>query len=473
LVGLAAVAFMGFLLLQPKVKALIAYVLMMQFFDAAPSQLFGMYVWDYGAILMLVLACEVFLRKPVMKQPDQGYLVALKIFLAWMLICFLWSLLVYRYPFVHTLKNARYMMLGYFMTLVFIRLFVVQPGSFEFLMKWFYRLTFVLMPVVAIQYLLNKPLLFGQVSEYEGAIRALPVFLPFCLLNLWIILAKLLTSGRLALHECIYAVLVLVTVALSYTRGIYIGVIFTALLLVWTLARDRTLKASSMFNLVLAGVLTLVVLVASGVASKVGGRAVSGLQLLGSGDTSSSHVKDDTFSGRLGLAAERFSLSWARNPLVGYGFIHEDDVPEDLRNSLKYGTALGGTAADPTAFSRFYEGGHYMLGLYTADIAWADIVICTGWVGVLLFGAMVLTFSIERFASRNQVHPMGYAVRTALFLQLAMMFLLMFDGNSFYSVMHIPAFLLAGYSLTRDGRDAANTNPILAIRQARPANLMA
>ncbi len=217
----------------------------------------------------------------------------------------------------------------------------------------------------------------------------------------------------------------------------------------------------------------LVVLVASGVASKVGGRVISGLQLLGSGDTPASHVKDDTFSGRLGLAAERFSLAWSQNPLVGYGFIHEDDVPAELRGSLKYGTVLGGTAADPTAFSRFAEDGHYVLGLYSADIAWADIVVCTGWVGVVLFGAIVLTFVIERSRSRGAIHPMGYAVQTGLYLQLAMMFVLMFDGNSFYSVMHIPALLLAGYSLTRFKPSEATANPNVATSRTRPANLMA
>jgi hypothetical protein len=168
--GVALIGFLAFLTWEPKVKALVSFVLMMQFFDAAPNLLFGMYVWDYGAILMLITAIELFFRTPVQEPVKHGYLVALRIFLAWMTVCFLWSLLVYRYDVVHTIKNARYMVLGYFMTLVFIRLFAVQPGSFEFLMKWIYRLTFVLMPVVVLQFLARKQLLFGLVSEYEGAL---------------------------------------------------------------------------------------------------------------------------------------------------------------------------------------------------------------------------------------------------------------------------------------------------------------
>jgi hypothetical protein len=356
------------------------------------------------------------------------------------------------------------------MTIVFIRLFSVQPDSFEFLIKWFYRLTFVLMPVVLLQYVLKKPLLSGLISEYEGALRAVPVFLPLCLLNFWIICAKFLSSEKPVIHELIYMLLVLVTVALTYTRGIYIAVILTAGLLLWTMARDRTLKASSLFSVVAAGLLILVVLFASGMAQKVGGRVISGLQLLSTDESSSSSKqKDDTFTGRLGLAAERFSLVWTHNPLVGYGFIHEDDVPSDLRNRLRYGTVLGGTAADPTAYSRFYEfSSHYILGFYTADIAWADIAISIGWVGVLLLIAVMLTFVFGHYSNPNTVHPMGYAVKTGLFLQLMMMFLLTFDGNNFYGAVHIPAFLLAGYSLTRDRR----VNSRAPAMQTRPVNLM-
>jgi O-Antigen ligase len=447
-----AVALIGlllFLTLQPKVKALVSFVLMMQFFDVAPNLLFGMYVWDYGAILMLITAIELFFRNPVQEPVKHGYLVALRIFLAWMTVCLLWSLLVYRYDVMHTIKNARYMVLGYFMTLVFIRLFSVQPGSFEFLMKWIYRITFAVMPLVVLQFLLHRQLLFGLVSEYEGALRDVPVFLPFCLLNFWIIGTKLLSAEKLAVHEYFYAALVLATVALTFTRGIYIAVVVTAGLLVWTMVWNKTLKASSLFTVAGCGMLLLIAVVASGAAERVAGRALSGLQLLSSQDSSTlSPRKDDTFNGRLGLAAERFSLVWERNPLIGYGFIHEDDVPSELRNSLKYGTALGGTAADPTAYSRSYAySGNYVLGFYTADIAWADIVISTGWIGVVLLITLMATFASGHYLHSDRLHRMGYAVKTGLFLQIAMMVLLTFDGNNFYTAVHIPALLLAGYSL--------------------------
>lgn len=468
--SLGAVGFMVFLLLQPKVKALISFFLMMNFFNIAPDKVLNVYAWDYGAILMLVTAAELCFRQPALEPRNHTYLTVLKVFLAWLFICFSWSLVIYQYPIMHTIKNARYMLVGYSMTLIYIRLFSVQTEAFEFLMKWFYRLTFVMMPVFVLQYVLKTPLLFTQIGDYEGSLRAIPGFLPLCLLNFWIVLARFLSSERLAVHEWIYAALVLITVALTYTRGIYLALIFTGGLLVFTMSRDRTLNAASMLRAVLAAIVVVTVLLASGVATKVVGRAANGLEMLETSSSTSGHRKDDTFSGRLGLAAERFSLAWAQNPLIGYGFLHEEDVSADLRNGLKYGTPLSGTAADPTAFSRFDADGHYTLGFYTADIAWADIVISTGWVGVALLIALVLTFVLEHYRNTGGIHPLGYAVRTGLFLQLAMTFLLMFDGDSFYGNLQIPAFLLAGYSLTRE--HGVRAKSALAVMQMRPPNLM-
>jgi hypothetical protein len=463
--SLAAVGLLAFLFLPPKVKALVSFFLMMQSFNLTPAQIFGMYVWDYGAILMLVTAVEVFLfRQPAQEPENRGYLTALKVFLAWLFICFSWSLLIYQYPILHTIKSARYMVVGYSMTLIFIRLFSVQPDTFEFLMKWFYRLTFALMPLCVLQYMVNKPLLFARINDYEGALRAIPTFLPLCLLNFWIILAKVFSSEKLAVHEWVYAALVLMTVALTYTRGIYIAVIFTTGVLVWTLSRDRTLNAGSAVIAALAAVVMLIVLVASGAADKVGGRVLSGLQLLStSAPASGAGRNDDTFTGRLRLATERFSLVGAQNPLVGFGFLHEEDVPAELRNSLKYGTPVGGTAG------RFDSDGHYTLGLYTADIAWANIVVSTGWVGIALLITFMLTLVFGHYRERVGAHPMGYAVRTGLFLELVMLILLMFDGDSFYNGVQIPAFLLAGYSLTR-ARDWADS--VLPVMRTRPPNLM-
>ena len=65
--ALAGMGFMAFLALQPKVKALISFFLMMNFFNIAPDKVLNVYAWDYGAILMLVTAAELCFRQPALE----------------------------------------------------------------------------------------------------------------------------------------------------------------------------------------------------------------------------------------------------------------------------------------------------------------------------------------------------------------------------------------------------------------------
>jgi hypothetical protein len=82
----------------------------------------------------------------------------------------------------------------------------------------------------------------------------------------------------------------------------------------------------------------------------------------------------------------------------------------------------------------------------------------------------LISFIVGHYRSRNAVHPMGYAVKTGLYLQVVTMIPLMLDGNYFYTFVHIPAFLLAGYSLaSRHRAEAKVPKPAMKIR---PANLL-
>jgi hypothetical protein len=93
-----------------------------------------------------------------------------------------------------------------------------------------------------------------------------------------------------------------------------------------------------------------------------------------------------------------------------------------------------------------------------------------GWVGAVLFVAVLISFIVGHHRGRSTVHPMGYAVKTGLYLQVLTMIPLMFDGNYFYTFVHIPAFLLAGYSLA--GRRRAEVKVPKPAMQMRPANLL-
>jgi hypothetical protein len=110
-----------------------------------------------------------------------------------------------------------------------------------------------------------------------------------------------------------------------------------------------------------------------------------------------------------------------------------------------------------------------MLGFYTPDIAWPNFVIATGWVGTLLLMGLLVIFVISHYRNRRISYASEYAVRTGLFLQIVWMTILTFDGSLFWSGTHIPAFVLAGYSMIGHAQSAPSRQ--FAVR-TRPANLM-
>lgn len=463
------VALVGALALQLaplRIRMLVAFLLMMQFFDVVPNLFLGMYVWDYGAILMLVTAVDLYAFKRVNTRIDSfPYLQVMRLLVGWLVICLAWSLIVYQYPVVHTIKNARYMVVGYAMTFIYLRFFQVERDGFEYLMKWTYRITYALMPVLLLQYLLKVPLMAGLVREYEGEVRAVPIFLPFILLNLWRILTRMVTGAGVGWRDALYATMAAIVIAITFTRGIYLAAIFGFMAVIGAASVDGRARAGALLRAAAVVGVALAVLVVSPVGQKVVGRAINGLSVLSGKTAHMSEVSaDDTFHGRLGLAQERFVLSWDKNPLLGYGFIHEDDVPSELRSGLLYGTVLAGTAEDPEAYSRTYDySSSFVLGFYTADISWADIVISTGVVGVALIIWVVVAFLVGHFVRRGGPHPLGYEMKTAIWTQILVLFLLTFDGNNFYGAVHIPALLFAGYALsTSSGRSEPK----------RPGNLL-
>ena len=467
----AAVGLLAFLMMPLRAQALIAFLLMTQLLDVAPSVLFGMYVWDYGAVLMLIVGIRVYFMKPMVTPRAHGYMIVLRLLICWVVVCFLWSLLVNGYPLDHTIKAARRLLVGYPMALIFARLFCVDPDSFDYLLKWLYRFTLVLMPVALLQYVVQRPLLFGLFRDYEGSLRSLPVFLPLCLLNGWIISAKLLSGARTSWHEMCYLLLAMASVVLSFTRGIYLAVLLAGALLLFLMSRERQLRPGAILRLSLAAFPVLALLLFTGMGQRVGERTLSALHLVG-GDTAAVTSKDldDSYHGRLDLAGERFQLAFHRNPLMGFGFIHEDDVPPELRSQLRYGSVLSGGAANPDAYANLYAtSDRYLLAFYSADIAWADIAITTGTVGIALLVALLLALAADYWRHPNDSHPLGYPVRIGLFLQTLVMFILMFDGDNFFGTVHIPLFLLAGYSLVgiRTQRDEAPALPAF-----KPANLL-
>ena len=206
-------------------------------------------------------------------------------------------------------------------------------------------------------------------------------------------------------------------------------------------------------------VLMLTAVVMSGYFDQVINRAMSGISLVTSGtvNQNSENHDADTFTGRRELVKERFMMALDKNPLFGYGFIHENAISEPLRNSLKYGSII-----NTAEYAEKYAYGHpYVTAFYSADIGWGDMIMKTGIVGFLIF-IFFFIFMFMNFMKEKKINKGYYYSRLAFFLQANMMFLLMFNGNPYVGLaVQLPFYLIAGYTYTSQIRDEANIHKLI------------
>jgi hypothetical protein len=467
--GIAAgtVGLIAFGMLSPRVKVLIAFFVMTSCFDLAPRILFKIDVWDIGAILLLIAWFQLALFKTKVATSTAGYVVTLRVILGWMILCLLWSVLIYEYPVLNSLKASRQMIIGVFSFFVFKELFTVDEGAYGFFMKALYAATFALLPVCLVQFVLHKPLLFGLYREYGDVIRSLPVFLPLVLLYVWIIVSKVLTAARILMHELLYVGMAGAVIVLTFTRGIYLSVLFVFGVMLFMLALKKS-PVSIKLNFVVVPILFILLMLCglglyfSGNADKVVERFTSAVELVMGQTSKTNKNNEDTYTGRVGIAKERFMLVLAHNPVIGYGFMHEDDVPRALRAKLEYGSVI----YTPEYVERYKAGYPYVLALHSADIGWADIMINTGLVGLALWLVFCAVFIANFYMTARRTPAAYYHARLAHFLQIVVGMLLMFESNTFVNLVHIPAFLIAGYWYCANGQPEVESDSVLGVSSA-------
>ena len=461
---LALAGLIWFLALQPRNKVLVAFIFLSSLFDLVPTIVYGFYVRDAGFIMIMIAGGQLLMKRRVTRVPYVAFVRAIQAVLVWAALCLLFGLLVNNYPLLLTLKASRLWILGYLTFFVFIRLYETDPGAFVHLMKWLFRITLVLMPVVLLQYVSGLQLFFGLIREYGGAVRALPVFLPICLMFTWYILCRLLAGQRVPWDEKLYAVLTIVMSTLTYTRGIYLAFIAVFLVMLFLLSISGRLVVNRLVGYVVGLLLCMSMLLLSGSMDRVVNRFMSGVSVIrGVEGTRGNYADDiDTFTGRLKVMGERIALSAERNSLVGFAFIHENLVPGEIRASLRYGSPIN----TPEYQKRYAVGMPYVTSLHQVDIGWGDIAIDTGLVGLVLILVMlggVLQRQLTAVMSRR-LGAEDYFWSTGLFLQMFMLTLLMFNGNPYVHNVHIVSFMLASFAF-RSREASADGRAMVGVRQ--------
>jgi hypothetical protein len=443
-IGIAAVFLGIFLWMRPRYKALVTLIVMASSFDLAPRIISGVDTWDIGAVLLILTGSDVLIRlrrkKPAGGTP--GFLTAFAGFYLWLIVCLLWSLLIYRYPLLPTLKFARQMLIGYLSIFIFSRLLAADEGSLKFLLNSLYRITFLLLPVAIVQYFLHVQILSGTFRDYSGVSRYLPVFLPFCLVFFWRICSRHLAGAKLRIHEVAYAAMVVAVVVMTYTRGIYATFILGLCFITGWLMKDGKLKVGAAAQAAALGLVGAIVLVLSGSLDRALARFGSAVDIVLSNEVADAE-QTDTFTGRLKIVEERFALVARHNPLLGYGFLHDEFAPRELMSSLKYGSVI----YTDQYVQRYRSGLPYAKALHSADAGWADMVLNTGYVGLLLFGVAIVALLVNYWRTPSSGKPDdSYHWRLALLVQTTLFTILMFESNPFVINVQTVGFMIAAYA---------------------------
>jgi hypothetical protein len=456
-----------FLMLSPRLKVCVSIFVMTQCFDLVPRHIFNKDIWDFGtALLVLTWWHLLLLEKKVTIRFDRNVKLLIG-FIAWMSCSFLWSVFIYEYPLIDTVKASRHLIFGYLSFFVFLRLRMVDPAGFEFVQKALYVVTYLLLPVCILQYVINKPLFSGLVVNYEEVLRGLPVFLPFCLLYFWLILSGLLAGREVRWHELIYAGMTMIVTALTFTRGIYLAVTGVFLLMLWLLAKDGEIRLGSFVLQTTIAAACLVGLFLLGALDRVATRFSSGIDILLAGQPTKDGTDVDTFSGRLALVEERFALVARHNPLVGYGFIHENNVSPEFRSRLKHASII----QTPEYKERYRYGHPYVPALLSVDIGWADIVVKTGLIGFMVFVMFLLSMCLS-YAKNRPWDPAHYHVRLACYLQMVFSVLTMFNGNPLVDHVQIPMVFFSSFVIYSQEEELAPVDAASASADAYHENTL-
>lgn len=424
----------GFLLLKGlrniTFGLVITLAIMNNFYDLLPATILSggtlSKLWDFGFIYMVIVSAQ-FIPYTFVKRDEAIplFVKSFYLFLFIIIISFIVSLISLPYPFIDILRASR-SYLGYLLIPLLIAILdknhpAKLSATFNRLIRFISYMCFALLILYNLQYLLQHQFFFGYEGVYRSSgrefIRSIPIFLMFSYFFFWLFLAQWLNGQRLAYWKTLYVVLSCSATLFTFTRGLYVAIILLVLLLLFFMAK---IKSVNMARFSISLLLTLLIafgLFLSSLAAPYYERLLSVSSDIQAGN-------DGTSGYRRRLVEERINIIKKHNPLLGIGFVHPKYAYYD------YGPFTG----------------NHMPGelptIWCADIAWANIIYQTGILGVATFVLFIITLLL--FVVRQIPRYKG----ELLFLQLASCFellrniLSMFNGATYtYQTQNIALFI--------------------------------
>jgi hypothetical protein len=416
-----------FYFLKPYQRVLLAFLLMSSFFELLPYEVAGIKLWDVGVLLLFVSGYSYFrINKEPCKRPLYYYFLVA--FIALLGFVFFYSVTMYNYPLMETLKTSRQMILGYLSFFVFIRLFKNDPAALNKFHSFFFWFFLLLLSVNLLQYISGYQLLQGYVSKQKaGSIRSVPLFLPLASVYLWHTLSSFLSRSKISFFNILYVILYLISLVISFTRGYYVAITLMLLGMIFILLKDRRAFLTKSLVFLIIGLSLLSFMLITPKMARFVDRAQTTLNSvfqLGQ-STRKININNNTFGLRLFILKERARLVVRHNPLLGYGFIHENRAHKDI--SFHFGT---------------WDRKTKSIGFISADIAWANLVVYVGFLGIIIFLLFLFSFAVHHFRLRCQDSKL-YLLNLSYLLSFMTMVILMWNGDSFTRYVQLQMYNLA------------------------------
>jgi hypothetical protein len=358
---------------NPLIGLLIAYTFMNDMFNLIPQMVSETLpinkMWDFGFILMLLYAAPLFLKnyKPYTIRPT--YLKFLFLFIGICFLSFLYTLFSYKYLFVDALRMFR-PYFGYLTIFIFLQFFLKREKNVKQFFNVLYFISLGLLILYHVQFIIQRELFFGHQQTYmfKGIkiLRSIPNFMFVSYMFFWYNLAAWLQGKPILKYGKIFSLLAITGIMISFTRGFYLSFSFATFLLLIILFLQRTVLVKRIVLSLLLVVYFILFASVSDYLRPVIERAASIKTAI------FTEIDRDTFGYRLKLLESRYEMTMDKNPLLGIGFVHN-----------KYGRDFG-------KFPGNYNEATGSPSLWSADIAWANIIYQTGLIG--LASCVILVF---------------------------------------------------------------------------------
>lgn len=384
-------------------------------------------LWDFGFIYMTIVTAT-FVPNIFSKSYSDipAFVKCFYIFLAVVIASLILSLASLPYPFLDTFRAFR-AYLGYLLIPLLIVIFdknhtVTLSSTFTKVIRFMSYIFFALLILYNVQYFLQYQFFFGYENVYRihnrEYIRSIPNFLMVSYFFVWLYTSQWLSGKRLPLWKISYIALSCGATLFTFTRGLYIVIALLFFFLLFFMAK---IKAVNMARFSLAT--TLVLFVISGFL--LSSFATPYLERMFS--TTSDLLATDnqsTSAYRIQIVEDRVNMIKGKNALLGIGFVHPKDAYYD------YGPFTGNRLPGE------------LPAIWSADIAWANIIYQTGILGFVTFVFFVIKLGL--FVAKQIPRYQG----DLLFLQLASCFellrniILMFNSASYtYQTQNMALFL--------------------------------